>query len=828
VTPRLPATDIVYASEALTAFWRKGESPWTLVVFEGAAFVGPQDDLPRRSFIERNNLSAVVIAPNRRSWYPASETLPCVEAIRSAVGSAPLVTFGSSMGAYGAIKFAGALRARHVVALAPQFSIDPNVARASSEPWTINFRPELNAKMEISAKDVGCPVDIVFDPTCGVDLEHVTQILKRVNCRLIHVRNAGHGVEALFGGPTALLDLIRLLAADNLVAVADLARRNKRSSVYFHFSLYGLLCNRKPRIARWALDKAVSLPPLGTTDRLLRASAHVKFGQLETAAADLLRAYERTSGAVAKASVASAISSVLFGLSRNVEAVAWLRKTVAIAPDDELRRTALALGLIRAGALPEAEAILTDVAARFETPEAQFGLSQVLALQDKTGEAIVAGLRAITMRPAYHIWRAHVAALLTRAGREAEGTALIEAAVRAVGDYGAWLEWSKVLHRQGRRDEAMAACRRGLDLAPSYLPLRAHWAELLGECASTDEQMAFCAETERDWLGGSQCWIQLARALERQKKIPEAVMAARNAIAADPNSARVHAELLELMLRSDRIEDAVEAALAADGACGLPTAELHAAKGHLRMRLNDVEGAIAALQDAVGLAPDNARMHGLLARYSLNAGRLDVAEASARQALRLAPAAPWHDALIGALERAGRIQEAIHACRDAIPENPQRMEFVAKLASLLLASGDRAEAERAIASAVANGQANATLFTAQAEILASGGDVTGAVSAMRNGLAIDPHNARMHGLLAHYFLRLARFGEAEASAREALIIQPNAAWLHFQLSAALERQNRLAEAAEACRDAVQYAPDNAELVAKLAEFVERQSRAAAH
>ena len=64
-----------------------------------------------------------------------------------------------------------------------------------------------------------------------------------------------------------------------------------------------------------------------------------------------------------------------------------------------------------------------------------------------------------------------------------------------------------------------------------------------------------------------------------------------------------------------------------------------------------------------GDAPDDADYHDMLARTHLRAGRLDDAEAAARQAIELAPDnARYHDTLALVLNDAARI--------DALPPRP--------------------------------------------------------------------------------------------------------------------------------------------------------------
>jgi hypothetical protein len=279
--------ETIYRSKTISAHHRVGRSRWTLVVFGDAGLVGQRLDMPRRGFIEKADLSAVIIVAHRRTWYPREQILPCLEAVRTIVANAPVVTYGASMGGYAAIKYSSLLQAIHTVAIAPQFSIDPAIIKLKSDPFVVHFKPDLNAGMDIAIGDAVCPVDIVFDPLQENDLEHVSLICRKFPCRLTHVRHAGHPSEVIFGGGTDIADLISDCMIGNNASITLRIRRNKRRSVYFHMCLYRALCDSKPAFARWALTAASRLPPLGTDDRISRAQAQLKLGRAHIAAQEL-------------------------------------------------------------------------------------------------------------------------------------------------------------------------------------------------------------------------------------------------------------------------------------------------------------------------------------------------------------------------------------------------------------------------------------------------------------------------------------------------------------------------------------------------------------
>ncbi len=811
----------IYESEAMAAYHVRRDSPWTLVLFESGGLTG-QYVQPLRSFVGESDLSVVTVIAHRRSWYPKAETLPCLSAIRETLGNEKIVTYGSSMGGYAAIKYASALGARHAIASAPQFTIDPSVIKLKPDPYVGYFDPDLHAGMEIAAPDARCAVDLIFDPTHPNDSEHAREIAKRVPCRLTHIRHAGHALETLFSGPNGLQEMIGNFLAGDLTAIVETARRNKRRSVYFHLQLYHALSDRKPTAAAWALGEALRLPAVGTSDKLARADAHMKLGQPQNATADLRDAYEAATRDPVRGVLALALADALAVMGQVGEAATWLRTAFGHAPDDDAVATRLAAALTREDGLAEAEVLLLDSIRKNDRPRAHFTLSQVLARQGKLDAAIAAALRAYTITPTSYTWRSHLAALLSRAGREVETEALLIGALHAIGDGGCWFGWSRHLLAKGRPAEALKAAQRAISLQPSWMALRQHLAMLLVKSGRADEALMLCHDSVRHWHGGGVALIQLAEVQEQTGQLTEAAASIRKAVADEPAIPGHRAALLEFLLRNGDLDGAAEIATAAEQAACLPNFTFLVALAKLKDKQGDSEGAIEAERRALALSPDNAAIHGSLARRLLQTGRPIEAEAPAREALRLKPNVAWvHRTLVDVLDRSGKRVQAIKACREAVAVHPSAADLRSRFAELLIADDRMDEAAMEIHAALDAGLATVGLYMAQGKALSAQGDLAGAIEAIQAGLAIAPGNAGSHGLLARYLLQAGRQDEAEINAREAVRLQPKAVSLQRILSSVLESQGKIVEAIEVWKTAAALAPNLADNAAKLAKLTER-------
>ncbi|MFW1860189.1 hypothetical protein ACG9HZ_16925, partial [Acinetobacter defluvii] len=69
----------------------------------------------------------VGIMPNQQSWFPASSMLALLEQLQPILKQfKKIVGYGGSMGGYAAIKYSKSLQMTRVVAMVPQYSLDPN------------------------------------------------------------------------------------------------------------------------------------------------------------------------------------------------------------------------------------------------------------------------------------------------------------------------------------------------------------------------------------------------------------------------------------------------------------------------------------------------------------------------------------------------------------------------------------------------------------------------------------------------------------------------------------------------------------------------------
>ncbi|MEO0750693.1 MAG: hypothetical protein AAFY25_02735 [Pseudomonadota bacterium] len=131
---------LFYASDRVRATSLIGSEPRLVVSFTG---VGKPDTREQaEEFVSTSHMRGrnhvLFVADTLRSWYNApgihEEILDLVESYKRTHKIKEVVTFGNSMGGYGAIIFAGALGAKSCLSFSAQFSADPQVV-PEEERW---------------------------------------------------------------------------------------------------------------------------------------------------------------------------------------------------------------------------------------------------------------------------------------------------------------------------------------------------------------------------------------------------------------------------------------------------------------------------------------------------------------------------------------------------------------------------------------------------------------------------------------------------------------------------------------------------------------------
>ena len=292
------------------------------------------------SYLRHSGICAIHVIGKGNHWYQYAEMGAAMAAIRAKTGGAHRVmTYGSSMGGYAAIRFADAVGANAILALSPQYSIDPTKMpgekRWLQESTTIAWRAEIEGPIRCEAVPV-----IVFDPR-GMDGEHAARIAAETPISPIVIPYGGHPIGTYF----ADIGLLRRIVPQVLRDTVDIAafqrnalKRRKTSAVYLN-ELARCQPLVRPRTAITLARRALKIDPgsallLHTlARRLTLAGEHAEALRYHVQAVDLSNRY---------LGYLFPYSEALLAAGDPARALKIAREMVAISPDNARFRAWLA------------------------------------------------------------------------------------------------------------------------------------------------------------------------------------------------------------------------------------------------------------------------------------------------------------------------------------------------------------------------------------------------------------------------------------------------------------------------------------------------------
>lgn len=212
-------------------------------------------------FFLAHGIGAIHVLTRTNRWYQYREMPAALRAIRAALGTAQRVlTYGSSMGGYAAIRFAGALGADAVLALSPQYSIDRR--RVPFERRWLEEQRRIGRTRE-RAIESNARVVIAYDPRFAQDRRHIDLIAAEAPVVRLPLPFGGHPV----GGFLVELGLLQPLVLDllegggDVSAVARAARRGRALSPIWLGQLAGHQPAWRPRLGVALAERAVAIGP---------------------------------------------------------------------------------------------------------------------------------------------------------------------------------------------------------------------------------------------------------------------------------------------------------------------------------------------------------------------------------------------------------------------------------------------------------------------------------------------------------------------------------------------------------------------------------------
>ena len=233
-----------------------------------------------QDWLQGQGVSAIHVLGKAEDWYQYEDIDEALAMVRLAVsGATRVMTYGSSMGGYAAIRFADAVGAHAALALSPQYTLDPRIAgvdrRWSQDSQRIQWIDRINGPLTTTAEVV-----MVYDPR-GLDGWHGRRIRDDIRVSPLRLPFTAHPATSFLSEIGLLGQLVMDVLHDRLdtAGFEREARRRRSSSGVYLGEMAGLQPEHRTRTALALARKAVAASPSNHHARLNLARQLLRHGE---------------------------------------------------------------------------------------------------------------------------------------------------------------------------------------------------------------------------------------------------------------------------------------------------------------------------------------------------------------------------------------------------------------------------------------------------------------------------------------------------------------------------------------------------------------------
>lgn len=181
--------------------------------------------------LQRLGIPALGFVHKRRRWFADEFMRKALAAALPKVAAYDCrVTYGFSMGGYGAIRHAAVLGACTTIACSPQWTIEPARLTGVSQPFAENFREDKHIGMELTSFTPGGKLYLVYDPHNRHDAWHAARIRDHISATvLIEMPFVGHTSVRPFSRTPIMAALVEAARSHDDELVRRVARHARRT-----------------------------------------------------------------------------------------------------------------------------------------------------------------------------------------------------------------------------------------------------------------------------------------------------------------------------------------------------------------------------------------------------------------------------------------------------------------------------------------------------------------------------------------------------------------------------------------------------------------------
>jgi hypothetical protein len=252
----------IFEDEHIYAIWIDGPSDHVVISFSNTVTVPDgvrcYGDTPSR----KTGTACLGVVSKQQDWFCPSDSVRALalSAARRLAKYQTRVAYGSSMGGYAALKFSRLFNATHILALAPQWSIDP--VEAGRDPgWSWCVNPAMRG-MGVRYEDMCGAAYLFVDPRDELDSWHATQIRSVYPmARTVPVYGSGHHVGTVLATTEFFRAALAGALADDVASMASVANRVRRRSGFKVDAISDRAFSRHPEWVLRILAKTAEIDP---------------------------------------------------------------------------------------------------------------------------------------------------------------------------------------------------------------------------------------------------------------------------------------------------------------------------------------------------------------------------------------------------------------------------------------------------------------------------------------------------------------------------------------------------------------------------------------
>jgi len=371
-----------------------------------------------------------------------------------------------------------------------------------------------------------------------------------------------------------------------------------------------------------------------------------------------------------------------------------------------------------------------------------------------------------------------------------------------------FLERADRLLDEGAYEEALAACRRAVEIAPELAEARAMAGRCLAYLNRVDEaerELLKALDTDRDCV---EAWFGLAFVSWLRADDREAVGYLERARRLAPDDEAVLAQLIGTYGNVGRFDEAERLYAEAVG-IHPDSAEIPYHWGLVLFKQGRYDQAIDAWRRAAEADDEYPELHLSMARALAARGDLDRAHEELERELALYPESREARLALGGYHlQHGEPKRAVEVYRELLAEAEDDSRVHLDLGVALMHLGHDAKARKHLLRALELSPSDPLILSHLASAGHSRPAMTRAARVLRRALREEPHRDELYRNLSSLFAGEGRFDEAEDQLRQAMAFSGRAHELENDLGVLLAIQGKFDEARDAFDRGLAARPDD--------------------